>query len=91
VEEALAAGLALRQVLASPALESTPRGRQLQAALVVGGHPIEIISEATFDSLAATENPQGILAVIEPPRWTLEQVRVESGKPALVLDAVQDP
>jgi TrmH family RNA methyltransferase len=91
VEEALAAGLALRQVLASPALESTPRGRQLQAALVVGGHPFETISEATFDSLAATENPQGILAVIEPPRWTLEQVRVEPGKPALVLDAVQDP
>lgn len=91
VEEALAAGVALRQVLASPALESTPRGRQLQAALVVGGHPLESIGEAAFDSLAATENPQGILAVIEPPRWTLEQVRVEPGKPALVLDAVQDP
>jgi TrmH family RNA methyltransferase len=91
VEEALAAGLAIRQVLASPALEGTERGRQLQAALVVGGHPYETITDEMFESLAATEHPQGILAVIEPPRWTIEQIRVEPRKPVLVLDAVQDP
>ena len=91
VEEALAAGLAIRQVLASPALESTERGRRLQAALVVGGHPFETIGEAMFASLAATEHPQGILAVVEPPRWTVEQVRIEPRTPVLVLDGVQDP
>ena len=91
VEEALAAGVTIRQVLSSPALESTARGRRLQADLITSGHPVEAIGEKEFDSLAATENPQGILAVIEPPSWNFEQVRVEAGKPALVLDAVQDP
>lgn len=91
VEEALAAGVAIRQVLASPALESTVRGRRLQATLVAGGHPVETIGEEMFDSLAATENSQGILAVIEPPGWTIQQVEVAARKPALILDAVQDP
>jgi TrmH family RNA methyltransferase len=91
VEEALAAGVTIRQALSSPALESTPRGRRLQADLITGGHPVETIGEKEFDSLAATENPQGILAVIEPPSWSLEQVLAGEKHPALVLDGVQDP
>lgn len=90
-EEALAAGIPIRHVLASPALEGTPRGRALKAALARAGHPAAEVSDAVFNTLAATEHSQGVLAVVEPPRWTLEQVRVSGRAPALALDGVQDP
>lgn len=91
VEEALAARVTIRQVLASPALEATPRGRALKAALLQGGHPPEEVSERVLGELAATEHPQGILAVVEPPRFRLEDLKVGRRVPVLVCDAVQDP
>ena len=91
VEEALATKTAIRHALASPALEATPRGRALKAALQRAGHPVESVSERVFDGLAATEHSQGVLAVVEPPRWRLEQLRPAPRAPALILDAVQDP
>jgi len=91
VEEALAAGTTLRHVLASPALEATPRGRALKVALTRAGHPVEQFSARIFDGLAATEHSQGILAVVEPVRWRLEDIRPRTRAPVLVLDGVQDP
>ena len=91
VEEALAVRIPIRHVLASPALEATPRGRALQAALERGGHRPVVVAERVFDELAATEHSQGVLAVVEPPRWRLEDVRVGPHAPVLVLDGVQDP
>lgn len=91
VEEALAARLVIRHVLASPALEATPRGRALKAALTASGHAVVDAHEREFDALAATEHPQGVLAVIEPPAWTLDAVRPGPRAPVLVLDGVQDP
>lgn len=91
VEEALAAGVAIRHVLVSPALEATARGRALKTALERAGHPVERLGERAFDELATTEHSQGALAVVALPPWRLEDVRPESRSPALVLDGVQDP
>ncbi len=91
LEEALAARVVIRHVLASPALETTPRGLSLKAALTRSGHAPEAVSDRVFGELAATEHPQGVLAVVEPPRWRLEDVRVGPRAPVLVLDGVQDP
>ncbi len=91
VEEAVAARITIRHVLVSPALEATARGRALKAALVAAGGRPEAVTEKVFDSLAATEQPQGVLAVVEPPRWRLEDVRPRPRRPVLVLDGVQDP
>lgn len=91
VEEALAARLVIRHVLASPALEATPRGQALKAALRAAGHTVVEEDDRAFGELAATEHPQGVLAVVEPPEWTLEHVRPGPRAPVLVLDGVQDP
>ena len=91
LEEALAAGVAIRHVLASPALEATARGGVLKAALIQAGHQIEPLTETALDELAATEHPQGVLAVIVPPKWSLADVKPGPRAPVLVLDAVQDP
>ena len=91
LEEALAAGVAIRHVLASPALEATARGGALKAALVKAGHEVVGVSDEELGELAATEHPQGVLAVIAPPSWSLGDVKPGPRAPVLVLDAVQDP
>jgi TrmH family RNA methyltransferase len=91
LEEALAAGVGIRHILASPALEATARGGALKAALLEAGHEIVPVTEKELEELAATEHPQGVLAVIVPPAWSLADVRVAPRAPVLVLDAVQDP
>jgi TrmH family RNA methyltransferase len=91
VEEALAARLVIRAALASPALETTPRGRALKASLLKAGVTMEEAPDREFADLAATEHPQGVLAVVEPRRWSLADVAVAIRAPVLVLDAVQDP
>jgi RNA methyltransferase, TrmH family len=91
LEEALAAGIVVRQVLASPALEATARGGALKAALAAAGATIEVVTEKELTELSATEHPQGVVAVIVPPTWRLEDIVPASRAPVLVLDAVQDP
>ncbi len=91
VEEALAAELPLRGAAISPALEATTRGRALKSALERRAVPIEPVSETELTALADTEHPQGVVAVVEPRRWTLSDIVVAPGRPILVLDGVQDP
>jgi TrmH family RNA methyltransferase len=91
VEEAIAAGIPIRGAAVSPALEGTPRGKALKAALAAAGVPLTEVTTAELDGLADTTQPQGVVAVIEPPAWTLGDLSAERGSVTLVLDAVQDP
>lgn len=91
VEEVLAAGVPLRAVVISPALEATPRGKALADALRARAPRIEDVTDRALAELAATEHPQGVLAVIEPPAWKTDQIAVRPDTVALMLDAVQDP
>ena len=91
VEEAMAAGVEVRGAAVSPALEATTRGKALKSGLAAGGVRLEEVSEVELSDLADTEQPQGIVAVIRPPVWTLEQIATPTGAVVLVLDAVQDP
>jgi TrmH family RNA methyltransferase len=90
-EEALAAGVPFRGVLVTGTLRAAPRGAALLADLASHAVAIEEIAEKELDRLADTDTPQGILAVIDPPRWTLADVHPAEGQPLLVLDGVQDP
>ena len=91
VEEALAAGVAIRHVLASSTLEATQRGRALKSALERAGHAVEDTALLEFEALADTEHSQGVLVVLELPRWSLDAIKAAPGSPVLVLDGVQDP
>ncbi|MGN6391019.1 MAG: TrmH family RNA methyltransferase [Gemmatimonadales bacterium] len=91
LEEALAAGVPVRGAAVSPALEGTPRGTALKVALVERGVRLVDVTPATLATLADTEQPQGIVAIVAPPAWTLDQVPTPAGGAVLVLDAVQDP
>ena len=52
---------------------------------------LETVSDAELETLADTEQPQGVVAVVEPRPWRLEDLRPAAGRPVVVLDAVQDP
>jgi TrmH family RNA methyltransferase len=49
------------------------------------------VSDGELEDLANTEHPQGVVAVIEPRRWALDDIAAAPGSPVLVLDGVQDP
>ncbi len=91
LEEALAAGISVRGAVTSAALEGTPRGAALKRRLALVGVPIEEIEDDLLLQLADTEQPQGIVAVIEPRGWTLDAIRPGPRGVVLVLDGVQDP
>jgi TrmH family RNA methyltransferase len=91
VEEALAGGIAIRGAAVSPALESTTRGKTLKASLAERCVRTEDVADQELEALADTEHPQGVVAVIEPKRWNLGDIRLIPGSTVLVLDGVQDP
>jgi TrmH family RNA methyltransferase len=91
VEEALAAEVEFRGVVASPGLSGTPRGAALLRDLTARAVQVEEVSDRQLAALADTDTPQGIVAVIRPPRFQLGDVRPDPRVPTLVLDGVQDP
>jgi len=95
VEDALAADLPMRGVLVGPELARTSRGSELRDELERRAVPVAEIAARTFAQLAATDTPQGIIAVVEPRRWTTDDIAIASddgrGSAILVIDGVQDP
>jgi TrmH family RNA methyltransferase len=91
VEEALSAGVPLRGVVVSASFGATERAAALLGDIAGRAVPLEEVPDRTFRELADTDTPQGVLAVIEVPAWTLADVQPVPRAPVLVLDAVQDP
>jgi TrmH family RNA methyltransferase len=91
VEEALQAGVELRGALHSPALQGTDRGSELLEHLAAHAVALKELPDRELATLADTETPQGILAVIAPPRFRLLDIEPHPRFPVLVLDGVQDP
>src|SRR5204862_7220874 len=91
VEEALGAGVAFQGALVAPDLARTERGTALVAELQGHGVAVEEVGARIFAELADTETPQGIIAVIEPRRWSAGDFTPSPGAVALVVDGVQDP
>jgi len=91
VEEMLAAGVHCKGAAVAPALLETPRGAAVRQQLASRGIPVEEVSAADFATLAATEHPQGIVAVYLPREWGLDALLPTPGKPLVILDGVQDP
>lgn len=91
LEEALAAGVVVKGAATSPSLEGTPRGIALKTRLEGAGVVLEEVDDDELTRLAGTEHPQGIVAVVEPRRWSLDDIVIGPASVVLVLDGVQDP
>jgi RNA methyltransferase, TrmH family len=92
VEELAASPLEIRLAAATSSFGDAPRGGALLAALAARGVPVREVEERALADLAATETPQGILAVGAVPEAGLDALSLERAPAVvLVLDAVQDP
>jgi TrmH family RNA methyltransferase len=84
--EALRSECRIEMVLvAEPAVDTLRR-------LLPAGFSFRVarLPERLFNSLASTETSQGVLALVRPPEWTIEQLFKR--KPlVVVLDGIQDP
>ncbi|MGC1581429.1 MAG: RNA methyltransferase, partial [Candidatus Acidiferrales bacterium] len=88
VEEALRSGLDIETLLTSPdgdkALETWPEESRRSVRILK-------ISARLFQSVAGTEHPQGIAALVRPREWAFDDL-VRDGAPlVVVLVGVQDP
>ena len=77
--EALASKCELGAVIVSEAAREIPSLPQTR-----------VVSEKTFRDLSSTESPQGVIALVRPPAWTLDQI-LSGCALVVVLDGVQDP
>lgn len=92
VEELVRSGIETVGALVAPQVSGSPRGAALVELLTVSGIDIVSVSEREFASAAATESPQGVLAVGVIPERSIEQVISNLHTlHLLVLDGVQDP
>ena len=86
LDEALRSHCEVPVVLASESArpEAEARVRRLR------GVKMEVLPDALFQTIAGTQTTQGVIALVKPPEWKLEQLF--RGVPlVVVLDGMQDP
>jgi TrmH family RNA methyltransferase len=91
VEEAVAAGIRVAGAVVAPELSRSVRGSAVRDQLESHAVPVQDVSTAVLRQLADTETPQGIVAVVEPRRWTPADTPLTTSATLLVIDGVQDP
>ncbi|MES1240521.1 MAG: RNA methyltransferase [Acidobacteriota bacterium] len=86
VGEAVAAGIGLETVLATPAWLETPEGRDLSRS-----HPCLEVAPELLDEMTDADSPRGVLALARLPRSGADHLPVRAGGVYLYLDGLQDP
>lgn len=82
LEEALRSRCAVRQVLVAESAQGLlPR---------LDGVRVAILPDDLLQKISGTEASQGVIALVEPPEWTLPRL-FEGRALVVVLDALQDP
>ncbi len=85
LEEALRSSCEVRLVVASESV------RSVVAAHIKGLNVrLVILPDALFRAVSSTETSQGVIALVRPPEWNLDQL-FRGNSLVIVLDAIQDP
>lgn len=53
--------------------------------------PVQVISSGLFQDLSDTVSPQGVLALVEMPEYSLEEICAGPDASLLILENIQDP
>ncbi|MEK7406581.1 MAG: RNA methyltransferase [Acidobacteriota bacterium] len=86
LEEALRSDRQIQMVLAAESVRSAVEGHVRR----LPGLRVATLADALFESICGTESSQGVIALVRPPRWSLEQL-FRGRALVVVLDGVQDP
>ena len=87
LEEAIRSERPVKTIIAAHSVAATVQ----QHVRGLKGLRVAVLPDALFQALATTETTQGVIALVQPPTWTLEQVFRGRAPLVVVLDAVQDP
>lgn len=90
VQEALDAGVTLKEVFVAPAFSTRPGSDALLAALKTRGTVLEV-DDDTLEDLATVEAPQGIVAVAEVPKRGGPEALLTGAGDLMLASTVQDP
>src|SRR5574340_928943 len=86
LEEALRSDREVRVVLAAESVRSAVEAHVRKLA----GLRMAVLPDNLFDAVAGTESSQGVIALVRPPEWKVEQL-FRGASLVVVLDGVQDP
>jgi len=90
VEEAVNRNAPIEKVFVCPARE-TIEWQLLHKKLCERGIPFEKVDKRVLRKMSATEEPQGILAVVRQTTYTLADLQIDRNSILLILDGIQDP
>ena len=76
----------LQSVYVSESYEKNPENARL-----LRDFTYEVVSDSVFKSVSDTQTPQGILAVVRMPKYTLEALIDGDKTHLLILESIQDP
>ena len=91
VGEAVEAGAEIETIFYAPELLNSEFGVDLIAAQAQTGVDCYATTSEVFETLASKENPQGILAVVRRPEYSLDDLTPENFPWGVALVAPQDP
>ncbi len=90
-EEALMAGAAIQQVMVCPEQMQNERSQALLQLLSGAAFPVEIIDAGALASLAETQTPQGIVAVVRQQAVRRFELSANREPLLLAIDGLADP
>lgn len=90
VEEAVLRNAPIKKVFVCPERE-TLKWQILQKRLDERGIPFEEVDKRVLRKMCATEEPQGILAVVRQTTYTWADLHLDRNSVLLILDGIQDP
>lgn len=86
LEEALRSDCDVRMVLAAESVRSAAEAHVRK----LPGIRVAILPDALFQTLSGTETAQGVMALVRPPAWNIDQLFRRNAL-VVVLDGLQDP
>ena len=85
----------LKAVYASESYEKNPEHEVVLTVLrgkCEAAHAVfETVSDSVFKSISDTQTPQGIMAIVQMPEYTLEQLSDGEKTHLLIVESIQDP
>jgi RNA methyltransferase, TrmH family len=86
LEEALRSEARIEHVLAAASVRTTVEAHVKGLKRL----PVTVVADDVFEALSSTESSQGVIALVKPREWTLDELFTGRSM-VVVLDGVQDP
>jgi TrmH family RNA methyltransferase len=91
VERAIQAGLTLRELYVAPQLTDGQLGQVIESATATTAGSVVEVSAAVLRKMAYHAEPEGVLAVVKTPQWSLDDLPLDDAALLLVAVGTEKP